>query len=204
MSDAIRYELLGDIAVLAAANPPVNALGQAVRQGLVDGIERAEREGAKAVLIYGEGATYFAGADIKEFGKPPLAPWLPDVCTRIEASPLIIVSALHGTALGGGLEVALGSHYRIAVPKARVGLPEVLIGVMPGAGGTQRLPRLIGVDKSIEVITSGRQIGATEALELGIIVTLGVFRRGEDPDLHLVPGPHASAPPRPRRATAST
>jgi len=169
MSDAIRYELLGDIAVLAAQNPPVNALGQAVRQGLVDGIERAEKEGAKAVLIYGEGATYFAGADIKEFGKPPLAPWLPDVCTRIEASPLIVVSALHGTALGGGLEVALGSHYRIAVPKARVGLPEVLIGVMPGAGGTQRLPRLIGVEKSVEVITSGRQIGAAEALALGII-----------------------------------
>ncbi len=169
MSDAIRYELLGDIAVLAAANPPVNALGQAVRQGLIDGIERAEKEGAKAVLIYGEGATYFAGADIKEFGKPPLAPWLPDVCTRIEASPLIVVSALHGTALGGGLEVALGSHYRIAVPKARVGLPEVLIGVMPGAGGTQRLPRLIGVEKSVEVITSGRQIGAAEALELGIL-----------------------------------
>ena len=169
MTDAIRYERVGDIAVLAAQNPPVNALGQAVRQGLVDGIERAEKDGAKAVLIYGEGATYFAGADIKEFGKPPLAPWLPDVCTRIEASPLIVVSALHGTALGGGLEVALGSHYRIAVPSARVGLPEVLIGVMPGAGGTQRLPRLIGVEKSIEVITSGRQIGAKEALSLGIL-----------------------------------
>ncbi|MCE8009779.1 FAD-dependent oxidoreductase [Aestuariivita sp.] len=169
MSEAIQYERAGDIAVLAANNPPVNALGQAVRQGLVDGIARAEKEGAKAVLIYGEGATYFAGADIKEFGKTPQEPWLPDVCARLEASPLIVVSSIHGTALGGGLEVALGSHYRIATPKARMGLPEVLIGVMPGAGGTQRLPRLIGVEKSIEVITSGRQIGAKEALELGII-----------------------------------
>lgn len=169
MSEAIKYELQGDIAILAADNPPVNALGQAVRQGLMDGIARAEGDGAKAVLIYGEGATYFAGADIREFGKPPTQPWLPDVCTRIEASPLIVVSALHGTALGGGLEIALGSHYRIAVSSARVGLPEVLIGVMPGAGGTQRLPRLIGVEKSIEVITSGRQIGAAEALDLGIL-----------------------------------
>jgi len=169
MSEAIQYELIGDIAVLAANNPPVNALGQTVRQGLMDAIARAESDGAKAVLIYGEGSTYFAGADIKEFGKTPLEPWLPDVCTRIEASPLIVVSALHGTALGGGLEMALGSHYRIAVSKARMGLPEVLIGVMPGAGGTQRLPRLIGVEKSIEVITSGRQISAPEALELGII-----------------------------------
>lgn len=169
MSDAIRYELLGDIAVLEANNPPVNALGQAVRQGLVDGIAQAEDDGAKAVLIYGGGSTYFAGADIKEFGKTPLEPYLPDVCARLEQSPLLVVSALHGTALGGGLEIALGSHYRVAVPKARVGLPEVLIGVMPGAGGTQRLPRLIGVQKSIDVITSGRQVGAAEALDLGIV-----------------------------------
>ena len=139
MSEAIGYELIGDIAVLSAQNPPVNALGLEVRQGLVDGVARAEADGAKAVVIYGEGRTYFAGADIREFGKPPTEPFLPNVCTRIESSPLIVVSALHGTALGGGLEIALGSHYRIAVPSARVGLPEVLIGVMPGAGGTQRL-----------------------------------------------------------------
>ncbi|GHG92490.1 FAD-dependent oxidoreductase [Pseudodonghicola xiamenensis] len=169
MSEVISYEKIGDIAVLAANNPPVNALGLAVRQGLVDGIERAEKEGARAVLIYGEGRTFFAGADIREFGKPPVGPFLPDVCSRIESSPLIVVSALHGTALGGGLEIALASHYRIAVPKARMGLPEVLIGVMPGAGGTQRLPRLIGIDKSLDVITSGRQVGAKEALKLGIL-----------------------------------
>ncbi len=169
MTEAIGYERVGDIAILKAQNPPVNALGLDVRQGLVSGIERAESEGAKAVLIYGEGRTYFAGADIREFGKPPQGPFLPDVCTRIEASPLLVVSALHGTALGGGLEIALGSHYRIAVPSARIGLPEVLIGVMPGAGGTQRLPRLIGIEPSVDVITSGRQVGAKEALSLGIL-----------------------------------
>lgn len=169
MSDAVGYELQGDIAVLSAQNPPVNALGFDVREGLMQGIARAEADGAKAVLIYGEGATYFAGADIREFGKPPKGTMLPDVCQRIEDSPLLVVSSMHGTALGGGLEVALSSHYRIAVPKARMGLPEVLIGVMPGAGGTQRLPRLIGCEKAIEVITTGRQIGAKEALELGII-----------------------------------
>jgi len=169
MPDAIGYELLGEIAVLKAQNPPVNALGFDVRTGLMEGMARAEADGAKAVLIYGEGRTYFAGADIREFGKPPKGPALPDICDRIEASPLLVVSSLHGTALGGGLEMALASHYRIAVPSARMGLPEVLIGVMPGAGGTQRLPRLVGLDASFDLITSGRQIGANEALELGVV-----------------------------------
>lgn len=169
MTDAIAYERIGDIAVLKAQNPPVNALGLDIRLGLQAGIERAEQEGAKAVLIYGDGRTYFAGADIREFGKPPQDPYLPDLCNRIEASPLIVVSALHGTALGGGLEVALSCHYRIAVPSARVGLPEVHLGLLPGAGGTQRLPRVAGIEKSLEIITSGRQVGAKEALEAGII-----------------------------------
>jgi 3-hydroxyacyl-CoA dehydrogenase len=169
MSEAIQYERVGDIAVLAANNPPVNALGLAVRQGLQAGIERAEAEGAKAVLIYGTGRTYFAGADIREFGKPPQDPYLPDLCTRIESSPLIVVSALHGTALGGGLEVALSSHYRIAVPGAKVGLPEVHLGILPGAGGTQRLPRVTGVEAALDLITTGRHIGASEALKLGVL-----------------------------------
>lgn len=169
MTDAIAYERVGDIAVLKAQNPPVNALGFDIRKGLLAGIERAESEGAKAVLIYGDGRTYFAGADITEFGKPPQPPHLPELCNRIEASPLLVVSALHGTALGGGLEVALSSHYRIAVPTARVGLPEVHLGLLPGAGGTQRLPRVAGTEKSLEIITSGRQVGAKEALEAGII-----------------------------------
>ena len=169
MSEAIEYAREGDIAVLAVNNPPVNALGQAVRQGLWDGIERAEREGAKAVLIFGTGRTFPAGADIREFGKPPLEPWLPELCNRIEASRLVVVSAIHGTALGGGLEVALSTHYRIAVPSARVGLPEVHLGILPGAGGTQRLPRVAGVEKALDMITTGRHVGAQEALEAGII-----------------------------------
>ncbi len=170
MSDAIAYERVGDIAVLKAQNPPVNALGYDVRVGLVEGIERAEAdEGVRAVLIYGDGTTWFAGADIKEFGKTPKEPYLPDVCNRIEACPLIVVSAMHGTALGGGLEIALSTHYRVAVPKARMGLPEVHLGLIPGATGTQRLPRLTGVPAALDIVTSGRQFGAKEALELGVI-----------------------------------
>ncbi|MBL4766825.1 MAG: enoyl-CoA hydratase/isomerase family protein [Rhodobacteraceae bacterium] len=169
MSTAVEYELQGDIAVLKAQNPPVNALGYDVRVGLLSGIERAEADGARAVLIYGDGRTYFAGADIREFGQPPREPYLPDLCHRIEASPLLVVSSLHGTALGGGLEVAISTHYRVAVASAKVGLPEVLLGILPGAGGTQRLPRLIGTQAALDAITTGRQIGAAEALELGII-----------------------------------
>ena len=141
MSDVISYELRGDVAVLKVQNPPVNALSHAVRQGLADAMDRAESE-AKAVVIVGDGRTFFAGADISEFGKPPKDPWLPDLCNRIESSPILVVAAIHGTALGGGLEVALSAHYRIAVPSAKVGLPEVHLGILPGAGGTQRLPRL--------------------------------------------------------------
>ena len=170
MSDAIAYEREGDIAILKAQNPPVNALGYDVRRGLIDGIERAEADdGVRAVLIYGDGRTYFAGADIREFGKPPKEPYLPDVCNRIEASPLIVVSAMHGTALGGGLEIALSTHYRVAVPSARMGLPEVHLGLIPGATGTQRMPRLTGVVAAIDLVTSGRQIGAKEALDMGVI-----------------------------------
>ena len=169
MADAMLYTLEGDIAVLGAQNPPVNALGLAVRQGLMEGIARAEADGAKALVIYGTGRTYFAGADIREFGKPPMDPYLPDVCLRLEASPLIIVSAMHGTALGGGLEVALSTHYRIAVPSARMGLPEVHLGLIPGAGGTVRLPRVAGVMAALDMVTSGRHVPAAEALDMGVI-----------------------------------
>jgi len=169
MSQAIRYEVIGEIAVLAADNPPVNALGIDVRKGLIEGIARAEVEGAKAILIYGTGRTYFSGADIREFGKTPLEPYLPDLCNRIEASPLLVVSALHGVALGGGLEVALSCHYRIAAPDTKVGFPEVNLGLIPGAGGSQRLPRVAGVEASLDLITSGRQVRASEALEVGIL-----------------------------------
>ena len=170
MSDKIAYARHGDTAVLTVKNPPVNALSQAVRQGLWEGMYRAEADtGVRAVLIVGEGRAFFAGADIKEFGKPPLDPHLPDLIRRIEGSPLIVVASMHGVSLGGGLEVALGCHYRIAVPSARVGLPEVHLGLIPGAGGTQRLPRLTGVDAALDVMTTGRQIGAAQAHDLGII-----------------------------------
>src|SRR6476661_1764643 len=133
----------GDVLIILSNNPPVNALGAAVRQGLVDAIEQAEAEdGVHAVVIACEGQTFFAGADITEFGKPPVMPWLPEVVDRIENCAKPVVAAIHGTALGGGLEIALGCHYRIAVPGAKLGVPEVKLGLLPGAGGTQRLPRV--------------------------------------------------------------
>ncbi len=166
----VAYSRHDDIAVLTIQNPPVNALSLAVRQGLMAGMDQAEADsGVRAVLIVGEGRAFIAGADITEFGKIPQAPWLPDVCNRIEASPLLVVASMHGVSLGGGLEVALSAHYRIAQPSSRVGLPEVHLGLIPGAGATQRLPRLIGVEKALDAITTGRHIKAPEALEMGII-----------------------------------
>ena len=147
----------GDVLVVVSDNPPVNALGAAVRQGLVEAIATAASDAeVKAVVIVGHGKTFFAGADITEFGRPPVAPMLPDVVDAIEASAKPVVAAIHGTALGGGLEVALGAHYRVAVPSARLGLPEVKLGILPGAGGTQRLPRLIGVEAALQMITDWR------------------------------------------------
>lgn len=170
MSDKIAYTRHDDIAVLSIQNPPVNALSHAVRQGLWDAMDRAEAdEGIRAVLIVGEGRAFIAGADITEFAKPPMEPHLPVLCNRIEASPLLVVASLHGVSLGGGLEVALSTHYRIAQPSALVGLPEVHLGLIPGAGATQRLPRLTGAEKAIELITSGRHIKAGEALKLGVL-----------------------------------
>ncbi|MFG6591987.1 3-hydroxyacyl-CoA dehydrogenase NAD-binding domain-containing protein [Sulfitobacter sp. 1A12157] len=170
MTDKIAYSRHDDIVVLRIQNPPVNALSQAVRQGLAEGMDRAEAEdGVRAVMIVGEGRAFIAGADITEFGKPPMEPHLPNLCNRIEASPLLVVASMHGVSLGGGLEVALSAHYRIAQPSARVGLPEVHLGLIPGAGGTQRLPRLIGVEPALDAITTGRHIKAPQALEMGIL-----------------------------------
>ncbi|MDF3415931.1 3-hydroxyacyl-CoA dehydrogenase [Sulfitobacter sp. M57] len=170
MTDKIAYTRHDDIAVLRIQNPPVNALSQAVRQGLWDAMDRAEADdGVRAVLIVGAGRAFIAGADITEFGKPPMEPHLPVLCARIEASPLLVVASMHGVSLGGGLEVALCAHYRVAQPSARVGLPEVHLGLIPGAGGTQRLPRLTGAEPALDMITSGRQVKAAEALELGVV-----------------------------------
>jgi 3-hydroxyacyl-CoA dehydrogenase len=158
------------IAVVTVDNPPVNALKHEVRAGLVEGLRQARDDDAvKAVVIACAGRTFFAGADITEFGKPPQAPGLHDVIATIEAMPKPVVAALHGTALGGGFELALACHFRVAVAGARVGLPEVKLGLLPGAGGTQRLPRLIGPEKALKMIVTGEPIGAPEALADGII-----------------------------------
>ncbi len=168
--DVVSRELRGDILFVTVNNPPVNALGVEVRRGLVAAIDAADADPAvQAVLILGAGRNFIAGADIREFGKPPLAPYLPDVCNRIEACTKPVVAAIHGAALGGGLEIALAAHYRLAAPDAKLGLPEVLLGLMPGAGGTQRTPRLIGAKAALELMLSARQMGAQEAHSLGVV-----------------------------------
>jgi len=160
----------GRVAVLTVDNPPVNALSQHVRKGLHDGIKQAIADGAaQAILIVCSGRTFIAGADITEFGKPPMEPSLHSVLDLIESSPKPVVSAIHGTALGGGLEVTLACHYRVGAKGARFGLPEVKLGILPGAGGTQRLPRVVGPQKALQMIVSGDPIGADEALKVGLI-----------------------------------
>jgi len=170
MSDVVTFQKRGSVGLVLVDSPPVNALSQAVRQGLSDALDRglADAE-VKALVLGAAGKTFIAGADITEFGKPPREPALDAVIGRYEASPKPVVAALHGTALGGGLEVALGCHYRVATRDAKCGLPEVKLGILPGAGGTQRLPRLIGVPKALEMIVSGDPIGAAEAKSLGLV-----------------------------------
>jgi 3-hydroxyacyl-CoA dehydrogenase len=160
----------GDVLVVTSNNPPVNALGQAVRAGLAEAMATAASDDSiKAVVITCEGRTFFAGADINEFGKPPVGPSLPEVIDTIEASKKPVVAAIHGTALGGGLEVALGCHYRIAVASAKLGLPEVKLGLLPGAGGTQRLPRVVGVEAALPMIVKGDPIPAAAAERIGLV-----------------------------------
>jgi 3-hydroxyacyl-CoA dehydrogenase len=160
----------GEIAVLTVDSPPVNALSAQVREGIVEGIRQTDADAAvKAVVLHCAGRTFFAGADISDFGKPPKHPMLPEVVDIIEASSKPVVAALHGTALGGGLETALACHYRVAVPSAKCGFPEVKLGLLPGAGGTQRLPRLVGPEWALELVTSGSQISAKAAQEMGIV-----------------------------------
>jgi len=160
----------GEIALVTINSPPVNALSQPVREGLKRGVEAAEANGAvKAIIIICDGRTFIAGADISEFGKPPTRPYLPEALDAMENASKPVIAALHGTALGGGFEVALTAHYRIAVPSAKCGLPEIKLGIIPGAGGTQRLPRLIGPEKALDVILSGTPFGAREAHEWGVV-----------------------------------
>lgn len=170
VNEKISIETQGDIALIIIDNPPVNATGQVVRQGLQDAISRLNDEGtAKVIAIYAEGRTFVAGADITEFGKPPQPPALPDVFNVIEDSKIPVISVMHGTALGGGFELGLATHARIGIKGLRVGLPEILLGLLPGAGGTQRLPRIAGIPFTLDMALSGRQVKAEEALEKGVI-----------------------------------
>src|SRR5688572_6399627 len=165
----VRFEVEDGIGVITVDYPPVNALGPGVREGIVESLEKGNADpSVKAMVLIGAGRSFIAGADIRQFGKPR-----PNPARRstdvMDDSAKPIVAAIHGFALGGGLEHALSSHYRVAVPSAKVGLPEVLIGVLPGGGGTQRLPRLIGPKAAMEMIVSGRHVPAPEAKALGII-----------------------------------
>ena len=168
-NDPVSYELAGDIGIIRIANPPVNALSHAVRAGIADALAEAAADASAAVLLLCTGRTFIAGADITEFGKPMQDPSLPEVITLLESHPQPVVAALHGTALGGGLEVAMAAHYRCAVASAKLGLPEVKLGLLPGAGGTQRLPRLVGVKKALDMITGGAPISATQAKADGLV-----------------------------------
>ena len=173
-SPVVSRTLRGNVLVVTIDHPPVNALSVEVRQGLAQAIDAAQTDSAvTAVLIVGAGRNFIAGADIREFGKPPLSPLLPAVCNRIEACKKPVVAAIHGAALGGGLEIALAAHYRLAVRGAKLGLPEVQLGLLPGAGGTQRAPRLIGAAPALDLMLSGRHVPAEEALTLGLIDRLG-------------------------------
>ncbi len=172
----------GDIAVLTLDSPPVNALSAAVRDGLALGFAQATADPAvAAIVLVCAGKTFIAGADISSFGKPSQGASIFEVLQRIEDARVPVVAAIHGTALGGGFEVALACHYRIAVPSAKCGLPEIKLGLLAGAGGTQRLTRIVGVQTALEMVTSGRHVGATACLEYGLVDALvdeGQLREG--------------------------
>src|ERR1700676_5680040 len=160
-----EFAVEGDVGVITLNSPPVNALSAAVRDGLAGGMAAAAADAAvKAIVIVCEGRTFIAGADITEFGGAQKGASLFDVQDAMEGSSKPVIAAIHGTALGGGLEVALCAHYRVAVPSARCGLPEVNLGLLPGAGGTQRLPRIVGVEKALEMVTSGQHVAAAQWL----------------------------------------
>ena len=170
LTDMVDYEVRGNVALIVIDNPPVNALSHGVRAGMVEGLAKAGAdEDVAAVLLACKGRTFIAGADITEFGKPMKAPGLGEAIEAMEQASKPVIAAIHGTALGGGLETAMACHYRVGVASARFGQPEVKLGLLPGAGGTQRLPRLVGYPKALEMCAVGNPIGAREALEGGLI-----------------------------------
>ncbi|KAB2877228.1 MAG: enoyl-CoA hydratase/isomerase family protein, partial [Pseudorhodoplanes sp.] len=160
----------GNVAVIVVDNPPVNALSHDVRAGLIEAFTRARDDAAvEAIVLTAAGRTFIAGADITEFDKPPTAPTLVDVIALIDSIGKPVVAAVHGTPLGGGLEVTLGCHFRVSAPGTRLGLPEIKLGLIPGAGGTQRLPRLVGMEKAAQMILTGNPIAAADARAAGLI-----------------------------------
>ncbi len=169
MSDVVSYELIDNIGVISVNNPPVNALAQVVREGILNAVQEAQDDASEAIVLRCDGRTFIAGADITEFGKPPREPGLSTVLAAIENSNKPVIAAIHGTALGGGFEVSLACHYRCAIPSAKVGLPEVKLGLLPGAGGTQRVPRIAGVKAALDMITSGNPIAAVKANDMGLV-----------------------------------
>lgn len=171
INDVTTYACVGTVALITLDSPPVNALGSAVRQGLMAAFARAAADPeAHAVVLACAGRTFIAGADIREFDAPdPDAPDLLEVLAQIDACPKPTVAAIHGTALGGGLETALCCHTRVATPSAKVGLPEVALGLLPGAGGTQRLPRIVGAQTALEMMVFGKPVIASRAHEIGLI-----------------------------------
>lgn len=170
MADIVEVARHGPAALVALNNPPVNAASHPLRAALVEVVERLDADPeVQVIVLYGAGRGFIAGADIREFGTPPKAPWLPDVCTVLETCTTPLVSVLHGATLGGGLEVALATHARVALPDAVLGFPEVGLGILPGAGGTQRTPRLSGIAAALDLIVSGRRIDAETALEMGLV-----------------------------------
>jgi 3-hydroxyacyl-CoA dehydrogenase len=204
--DKVRSTVEDGIAVVTIASPPVNALNAGIRAGLAEAVRRADADPAvRAIVIAAEGRTFIAGADISEFGKPPVPPSLPEVIDGFDSVGKPLVAAIGGAALGGGLEMALGCHARIAGPAAKLGLPEVKLGLIPGAGGTQRLPRLIGAAAAFKLMADGAPVSAAEALKLGIVDAVaegdlleaakakalelaGTMRRTRDLDRQLQPG----------------
>lgn len=181
MNEVGKTEVVGEVGVLTIDYPPVNALSVRTRKALDEGFrEFAANDTVKAIVLICAGRTFIAGADISEFGKAPTGPNLQDVFDIIEGGTKPVVAAIHGTALGGGYELALICHYRIAVPSAKVGLPEVALGLLPGAGGTQRLPRIVGIPAALDLITEGAPVPAKKALELGMIDALAEEGRLRD------------------------
>lgn len=196
----VSYSVEHGIGIMVIDNPPVNALSQGVRAGILAALETARQDDSQAILVLCAGRTYVAGADITEFGKPPREPHLPDVLNTVEDFPKPVATAIHGTALGGGLELAMACHYRAASADARLGLPEVNLGLLPGAGGTQRLPRLVGARQALDMILGGKPVTAPQARDAGLVDQL------LEGDLHTAARDWAAgladrnAPPRPTRA----